>query len=154
VEAPIHHEEIARRVSSLWGLKRKGSRIVEAVASALQYLVRGAQVFAQGPIYRLTGGVPVRVRVRTLVKSAAFRKPEFLAPVEVREAAVSIIRDNPGATADAVVQEGARRLGWKATSEALRDLFETELREIVREGTCVLQSERLYINDAQAAAQA
>ena len=32
IEGPIHKDEIARRITSLWGLQRTGARIAEAIS--------------------------------------------------------------------------------------------------------------------------
>ena len=36
IEGPIHREEIARRITSLWGLQRTGGRIAEAISKAIE----------------------------------------------------------------------------------------------------------------------
>jgi very-short-patch-repair endonuclease len=144
IEGPIHHEEIARRLTTLWGLKRTGSRITEAVANGLSILVRVGQVVGDGVFYALATQREAPVRDRGQATSQSLRKPEFLPPDEVRQAALVIVRDNPGVTADTVVQEGPHLLGWKSTSEALREMFEKELRHLVESGACLLRDGRLY----------
>jgi len=37
-EGPIHKEELARRITSLWGQQRTGPRIAEAILNAIDSL--------------------------------------------------------------------------------------------------------------------
>jgi hypothetical protein len=44
IEGPITRDEIARRITSLWGLQRTGARIAEAIASAVPVAVPSTTV--------------------------------------------------------------------------------------------------------------
>ena len=85
VEGPIHGEEIARRVTQLWGLRRTGKRIRDAVAQAIRSAARSSGVQHDGEFYSLSSQPEVLVRDRGDVAVATLRCPEMLPPAEVRE---------------------------------------------------------------------
>ena len=47
IEGPIHKDEIARRITSLWGLQRTGPRIAEAISSAVEAGIRSGKLRAE-----------------------------------------------------------------------------------------------------------
>ena len=92
VEGPIHGEEIARRVTQLWGLRRTGKRIRDAVAQAIRSAARSSGVQHDGEFYSLSSQPEVLVRDRGDVAVATLRRPEMLPPAEVRKSSRSHCR--------------------------------------------------------------
>ena len=80
VEGPIHRDELAKRVTSLWGLQRTGARIAEAIARAVEAGTASGALRADADFisYSRQSVVPVRSRVN--VASANLKKPEMIPP--------------------------------------------------------------------------
>lgn len=132
IEGPVHEEELARRISQLWGLQRAGSRIKEAVGDALVTAGRSGLIAQQGPFVSLPAQVRVPVRNRAEVSQANLRKIEMLPPTELRQAALAIIEAHVGIAVAEVVTEVAELLGFGAISKQLRQAIEQEITELVR----------------------
>ena len=65
VEGPIHCDEIARRITSLWGLNRTGSRIAAAVEAGVKRAVRDQVVTQRGRFVDRLDHLEVPVRDRS-----------------------------------------------------------------------------------------
>ena len=131
IEGPIHREEIARRVSQLWGLQRTGTRIQQAVAQALRALSGASVKVLDGEFFAPAGKCDFPVRDRGDVSSNTLRKPEMLPPAEIRNAIAAIVRVHLGAACDEVVVETARLFGFRSTSPQLRQVIEREMDALV-----------------------
>ena len=74
VEGPIHREEIARRVTSLWGLQRTGARIAEAISKAVEAGIVRELLRADLDFVTHTHQTTVPVRNRSDVNSASLEE--------------------------------------------------------------------------------
>jgi len=132
VEGPIHESEIVVRIRSAWGLARAGSRIRDAVQTAIKASKRKGDI-AGGPFY-VVPKQTIIVRSRGDVESQTLRRPEILPPEEVMIAIVQVVEDNYGAERDQLVQAVARLFGFGATSAQLREVVEGALTELLDSG--------------------
>ena len=119
VEGPVHFDEVVTRIRESWGLKRAGARIRDAVAAATEVAVRKGSINVMGDFISIAGRHPT-LRDRTAAHSTSLRKPEAISLDEVAAGAVGLAIANFGATSDQLVNEIARGLGFKATSDVLR----------------------------------
>jgi hypothetical protein len=103
-EGPIHIDEIATRIRSLWGLQRAGSRIRAAIQLAAASALRKGLV--TGDEFLSLPGQAVVPRNRTWVTSTTLRKPEYLPPREVEAALLKVVGDNFGAAPDQLATDG------------------------------------------------
>lgn len=123
IEGPIHEEEVARRLATVWGLERAGSRIQEAARRALKLLERQMAVRSEGAFWFSTRSLAVRARDRSEAQSSTLRKAEYLPPAEVSVAATDVVRDNVRVHVNELVVEIARRLGFRRTGEDLQEVI-------------------------------
>ena len=144
LEGPIHQDEIARRVASLWGLKRTGRRIVDAVERALAEATFHGAVDQSGPFFSRGDQISVPVRDRSAVSSANLLKPEYLPPREVRAALSELVRINFGMAPEEAVGEVVRLLGFRRTGNQLRQMVSDEIEMMVAEGILSLRNGKLY----------
>ena len=144
-EGPVHQDEVARRVSSLWGFKRTGSRISQAVNAGLSLAVRAEAVTNSGHFYDAPDRVEPSVRDRSAANSSTLRKPEMLPPSEIRFALEKVVESYIGITPDDAAVEVARLFGFKATSAQLRDVITREIRGLVDLGPLKEKDGKLYI---------
>jgi very-short-patch-repair endonuclease len=133
-EGPIHKDEVVARIRDLWGLQRAGSRIQEAVYSAIRIAVSSGECVLEEDCIALRGW-PVKVRDRSEAGSSTLRRPELLPPSEIRQAIRNVVSEHHGATADEVLRLVPRLFGFKATSEQLRNIVEAQITRLRQDGT-------------------
>jgi hypothetical protein len=148
VEGPIHEEEIARRLASVWGLDRAGSRIQETARRALRALEHTGELRSDGAFWSSSQARMVQVRDRSRAQSTTLRKAEYLPPEEVSVAATEIVKENVRVSVDELVIEIARRLGFQRTGgdlhEVIRKVIDRELGRALKsqqDGSVMLTSQ-------------
>jgi len=146
-EGPIHADEIARRVTQLWGLQRTGKRIREAVDQALKVVSRHSGAKRDGEFYWLDGQQEVTIRDRSVVESNTLRQPKMLPPTEIRRALTAIVEVHLGAARDEVIIEAARLFGFKATSTQLREVIDAEVNWLVQHQGLDERNGKLYAKE-------
>ena len=100
IEGPIHREEIARRITSLWGQQRTGGRIADAVSKAIDAAVHSEGTDAQSEFISVAKQTTYPVRDRSKVSSQALRKPEMLPPQELEAAIHHLVAQEVGLSSD------------------------------------------------------
>ena len=149
IEGPIHVDEVVARIRDAWGLKRVGARIQDAVEKAIALGVALGRL-QQDERFLSVPGTTSKVRDRSQVASSALRKPEMLPPAEIREAVLHIVRTNFGATSDQVVQTVSRAVGFKSTSNQLREAIQKVVERATADGALVVQAGLLVAVEAVA----
>ncbi len=114
-EQPIHVEEIARRVTSLWGQSRTGGRIQKAVRKSVRAAAASNRLEVNDSFCKLPGATVEAIRTRDSVRSAALRRPDMLPSEEVAFAVRAVINASFGAQHDEVFTVVARLFGFKST---------------------------------------
>lgn len=122
-EGPIHQDEIARRVTILFGFGRAGSRIAQAITRGFSLLPAQAPQLRREAEFWFTkaqkDAPPVRDRSRT---PASLQKLEMIAPIEI-DAAIAIAREQNNGLDDAALAAAVvRLLGLQSAKPDLRKL--------------------------------
>jgi very-short-patch-repair endonuclease len=149
VEGPIHEDEIVVRVRAVWGLQRTGPRIQEHVSKAIRAARSTRGIERQGKFLNVPGR-SVHLRNRSNVVSRNLRWPEMLAPAEIREGIVDVVRENFGARSDEIIASVLRRMGYTTSSANLRDAVEAVIDKMRAKGTLALHGDLLVLVDAAA----
>ena len=139
IEGPVHLEEVARRVSRLWGLARAGKRIQAAVKEAAivaerRGLIQGSE--PDSPFLEVPGA-PVRVRDRSEVESATLRKIGMLPPTECRATILQAVERSIVISRAHCAIETARLLGYRSTSAALREFVISQVDNLLSDGRLI-----------------
>ena len=142
-EGPIHQDEILRRAMQLWGLRRSGSRISEAVEKALSHACRRDVIDQDGLFFSPPKQEKVPIRNRADASSNT-RRTEMLSPAEIRVALMTIVRVNLGVTRDEAIVETARLLGFRSTSAQLREAVSSQLDYLIEERSLDVRNGKLY----------
>lgn len=134
-EGPIHRDEIVARVRDIWNLGRAGSRIQQAVVSALASLMRShpQEMELELLCYHVKGR-PTVVRDRGEAESRSLKKPELLPPQEIRSALVALAHAAHGVRREEAIVAVSRMLGFSATSRQLRDVIDLQFERLVQTG--------------------
>lgn len=144
IEAPVHVDEVVHRIRMLWGLKRSGQRIVNAVYKGIKVAERQGTVRRRGDFLWYANNDEVKVRRRSNNPPA---KIEFICDEEIEEAIKIVLLNQFATTKDDLVQQGCRLLGIKAirehTAERVRNvvslLIEKEEVEQLQSGMLQLR---------------
>ena len=115
VEAPVHRDEVTRRIAAFWGHQRISARMSAAVKNALDHAVRHGLLENRNEFYCLAGQQDVPVRSRESVVSATLRSPEMLPPDEIRKAVLHIVQTHLGAANDEIIVAASRIFGFRST---------------------------------------
>lgn len=129
IEGPIHEEELARRLATVWGLDRAGSRIRAATRTGLSRLVSDAKVSCNGAFWVPEPPRPVVVRSRAETSSSTLRKAEYLPPAEIVAAGKDVLGACSRVHHEQLVVEVARRLGFQRTGQELQDAISAAMNE-------------------------
>ena len=120
MEGPIHQDEVARRVTSLFGRARTGSLISAAALRSLQFLKSSSQVVEEGAFWMTPAQLenpPVRDRSSAPI---SLQQAEMLSPAEIRAAAAVAVRENGILSEEEMAQAVTRLLGFRRTGADLR----------------------------------
>ncbi len=149
VEGPVHVEEVARRMSRLWGYRRAGRRIQESVANAAAAAVQSGRIqycdSAASRFLETAGSGPPLVRDRSTVGSSTLRKVEMIPPGEIQAAILEAVERNVGVSVAECSVEVARALGFKSTSADMRACVEKNAKRLVADGRLLLLEEQLRL---------
>ncbi len=132
IEGPIHSDELARRVSGLWGKSRTGNRINAAVQKALDTAVDRKMLVRQDQFVHHIEQTEFSVRNRSNVTSANLRKPEMIASQEIASAIRKFLLLHVAGTSEDIIKSVARQFGFKATSQQLRSRILEVCNEMIR----------------------
>jgi hypothetical protein len=83
IEGPMHYQEVAHRVRTLWGMPQAGARIQCCVDAALVVAGDAGIIRVDGEFVLHTAAETTPVRDRLNVKSQNLCKPELLPPAEI-----------------------------------------------------------------------
>lgn len=144
IEGPVHREEVVRRIVGLWGGSRVGSRISEAINSALAEATKRDWIAADDEFYRPRDQAETPVRSREAVSSPGLRKAEMLPPAEIRCALLLILKSHLGAASDDLIVEAVRMFGFKSTGGNLREVIGREVEYLLRAGHLSQRDDTLY----------
>jgi very-short-patch-repair endonuclease len=130
VEGPIHEEEVAARIRTIWGLQRTGHRIVAAAVAGLEAAHDQGRLTRENSFYDIHGKNPI-VRNRADAASSTLRKPEMLPPSEIKEAILRSARETMGIPREEAVILVSRMLGFAATSRQLRNAIDAQISQLL-----------------------
>jgi len=139
VESPVHTDIVVQRIRDAWGVQRAGSRIQDAVASAIQYAKRIKDIHRSGD-FLCKPDTDAVARDRSQADSAV-RRPEMIAPEEWRAAIVAVVQRNLGVKRDELPMAAGRWLGFANTTAAVREQVAAQATEAQRRGRLRLDGE-------------
>jgi very-short-patch-repair endonuclease len=120
VEGPVHEDEVARRVTGLFGKSRTGSLISAATLRSLQALKAASTLIEQDGFWMTleqVSNAPVRDRSAAPI---ALQRADMLSPLEIRAACEMVQRQNGTMSEEEATIAIARLLGFKRTGSDLK----------------------------------
>ena len=134
IEGPIHKEEIARRMTSLWGQQRTGNRIIGAMTNAIELAIRKGNLQSDGEFVSHSERTEIPVRSRSEVTAANLNKPEMLPPAEIAAAIRKLLTEHIGLHRQEIVAMVARLLGFKTTPAKLKEAIDAVVIKLIEQG--------------------
>ena len=146
VEGPIHKDEVAKRYSSSLGLAKAGARIKTEANPFILKLIYSGTLDSEGENmdWVWIKDQPVPIRDRSEVEYS-LRRPEFLPPIEIREAIKVCVKECHGATKEELERSIPRQLGISSSSQKLREIVSREIHGLVSADMLRTQGEILIM---------
>jgi hypothetical protein len=145
IEGPVHTDEVARRVASLYGLKRMSSRLNETVQARIEQLVADGKLDVEEEFVAVPDG---DVQVRDRSKVTHLRKTDLISLAEIRAGVKAIVDAHFGATREDAIIETGRLFGFSATSSQLRERIDSQVAVMLTEGELVEMDGWLHLSSA------
>ena len=134
VESPVHVDEVTRRIRTLWGLKRTGRRIQEAVAQGIKYAVAEKYVIQRNDFLWYSEEDDVVPRLRL---AREMLKIEVICDEEIASAILETLETQYASPKDAIPTITARLLGFQQTSEQIRKAILTVVDRLLKAGELI-----------------
>jgi superfamily I DNA and/or RNA helicase/very-short-patch-repair endonuclease len=128
-EAPVHIKDLATRVAAMWGQK-SGNNIFSRIGQVCYALQQHKRLEIRGDfIWKPTGEFQVRSRNETNIPA------ERIAPEEVREAILQVLRAGQGFTRRELVNEVRAVFGFNRTGPSLQQVIDSAIEALLAKGT-------------------
>lgn len=147
VESPVHASEVVTRLRTAWGLQRSGARIEAVVNRAISLVCNKEDILREGQ-FLIHKKSTMTLRNRQNVESSGLRKSEMLPPQEIATGIIEVVGNNYGATEDEIVTSISRKLGFKATSAALRKVIVDVIEQLLLKETLMKEDALIVENKA------
>jgi very-short-patch-repair endonuclease len=141
VEGPVHVEEVIRRIRTIWGLQRAGSRIREAIGRGAEVAQRRGAVAIDGEFLRIPHA-EIRVRRRNGDPPARI---DLIAEAELAAAVQDVLRTQFATPHADLIDATARRLGIQATTAAVTARLGTVIDAELARGTLTREGDRIRL---------
>lgn len=149
IEGPIHVDEVGRRLSRLWGYKRAGSRIRNAVGLVASRAIRANKIqssLPESPDFLESCQSPQRPMVRDRTDAgSSVRAVDMLPPTELRHAILRAVEASIAMGPEECAADVARMLGYKSTSAQLKACIERHASALVDQGALALVAGELRL---------
>ena len=129
VEGPVHVDEVIRRIRTLWGLKRTGSRIQDALMDAISVAASYGYVIKKGDFLwsKTTKEIPVRRRT-----GDPPAKIELICDEEIAESVKLVIKSQHATKLEYLIIQSSRMLGIQATSDNTANRISKVVNSLIR----------------------
>lgn len=146
-EAPIHAEEVARRIRDAFGLERTGNRILAKTNDGLRAAERlGEIVFEDGFWSTLERRHPLPRDRREA--ALPLRRADRIAPLEYRLAVLQVVKAAVGIAREDLIPETARLLGFDRTGNDLRAAIEKHIAVLLKNAQIYSDNGHIYVAQA------
>ena len=128
IESPIHTDLVVLRIRQLWGLKRAGERIKNAIKFGIADAHRKKLIYKSGDFLWATNDREIKVRCRTKPKI------EWICEAEIVEAMKLVLTLQGAITPAALIKETTKLFGYKSTSKAIIQQIDPLLEKSIQKG--------------------
>jgi len=138
VEAPVHVDEVIRRIRTLWGLKRSGRLIREAVTRGIRLANSSDDypVCLKGRFLWNNDQLKCEPRCR---QESELLKIELISDEEIGASILRTLELQFASPREAIPTTAARLLGFHQTSEQIRSRIDRVLDDMIKQGNICLK---------------
>ena len=138
VEAPVHKDEVLRRIMVACRVTRAGNRIQDAYKKALSHaLCSRKKIKNKKEFLWSIDGVGVKVRNRSGLDGAA-RKIDMIAPEEIAEAFKLVVEKSHSIADDELLTIVASSFGLQRLTENIRSTLKRHLIKLIEAGIFIV----------------
>ncbi len=134
MEAPVHVEEVIRRIRESCGLRRAGRRVRSIIGSAIEMAENNGNIKREGDFLFLRESTPITVRKRT-----GRIDINLISPAEIEEA-VKMALKSP-LTVDELTVRVARMFGFRNTSRKTSAGIRRVIDDMLARGDLVMEGD-------------
>jgi len=145
VESPVHIEEVIHRITAASGSGRAGNRIRAAIMRAIDFTIAQGSVRRSGEFLWRADMLEAPVRDRSHLPNAS-RSLRFVAPEEIEQAVLRVIRDGYGVGPDYIPSATCRLLGFQRVSEDMNAQVQILVENLVFRGVLIRGGDYLKVN--------
>ncbi len=147
VEAPIHSDEIMRRIREAAGIARSGNRIQTAVSNGIVWAAKRSLVETRGEFVFLPNQTIVPVRWRGGFSS---KKLEFVSDEEIQSALLAVVTSSFGIQEAEAIPLSARMLGFDRTTVQMTDRISSCVSQLIENNKLERQADVLRVTSTTA----
>jgi hypothetical protein len=142
IEGPIHRDEAFRRLITLYGQSRMGTRIQSQLNDALDSI--SGSLERDLDFLKVRGRALLHVRNRQNVNSPNVKKPSFISMEEFTLAISQVINENAGLERSEVYSGVVRLLGLSNVTTAVKESIDPWLDRCIASGSFEQKQGRFY----------
>jgi hypothetical protein len=148
VEAPVHVDDVVRRMTQAAGMQRAGSRIQDVVHRAIDMMV------SRGDVRRKRDFLWSKDKRSTVVRdrsdfASQEKKLERVAPEEIALAMLETLRRNYSMSVNDTVSGAASDLGFQRVTSSMADRFSRVLKALIDKKFVARNGELLSIQNKE-----
>ena len=144
-EGPIHFDYAVKRLISVWGLKRRTSKILQAVREALNILILKDNVVVKGNFLWPPKLDDVQARIPIPGVPESKRKPEHIPPEEIENAMKKIAQYALGLSTESLIVETAKVFGFSHLGEKSKKRFSDIYKRLLWEKKLVCDNDLVTV---------
>ena len=126
IESPIHTDLVVLRIRQLWGLKRAGERIKNAIEKGVAAAQRDKLIHKNGDFLWAADNTEIKIRCWTKPKI------EWICEEEIVEAMKLVLILQGAITPEALIREAAKLFGYKSVGEIIMRRMKSLLDKFVK----------------------
>ncbi len=143
-EAPVHRDEVTKRLMDAYNVVRAGSRITSTVQEAIAHCSTRGLFKVNGDFLYDSGTTRVSVRDRSAFASAD-RKIEWVAPEEIDQALLESIRLGFSLSVEAAVTSAIDMLGFGRATKKISSVVNDRLSVLIKTQRAIMAEEMLTL---------
>jgi very-short-patch-repair endonuclease len=142
-EGPIHKDLVVIRLARHWRNARAGNRIRAHVESAIMQAISRQDVVRRSDFLWKPGQSDTPVRGKD--EFGQTRPIEYVPPEEILGAFKEVLRASMSLSAEELMREGARFLGYERTGRDIKDSLNKVLSDALKNGSITERSNRITL---------
>jgi very-short-patch-repair endonuclease len=143
IESPVHKSEVIKRICDAVDIKRIGTRIQAKYEESISNLVLKRNIIKKGDFLWLSEKHETPIRDRSQLTN---KKAELIAPQELEQTIINVIRDSMGIQVDVVPQIVLNILGFSRITEESKSYVGDVIKILISNNLIIVKGNQVFIN--------